>query len=334
MGPCRGARIGSCKSARRGTQWTCFNGAVPGGTDRDVAQVMWDGDRSLQWGRAGGHGSGPIMTEVPVSGAMRFNGAVPGGTDRDRNRRASARARKRFNGAVPGGTDRVHGHVRPLLRRQFASMGPCRGARIGQDPRRVDSLRRGASMGPCRGARIGSIRDSPDGRGRGASMGPCRGARIGPARRVDLIVENWELQWGRAGGHGSGQPRADAGLDHQASMGPCRGARIGLSARSASSLDAKLQWGRAGGHGSGWPRISQRSNGRAFNGAVPGGTDRGRSACCRRESVRCFNGAVPGGTDRGEDGSQVKTFGSLQWGRAGGHGSGTEAVICAMDSVP
>ena len=63
------------------------------------------GGIELQWGRAGGHGSGSQIAEV--------------------------------------------------VNRSYASMGPCRGARIGPTRESDSPEESHASMGPCRGARIG-----------------------------------------------------------------------------------------------------------------------------------------------------------------------------------
>ena len=251
MGPCRGARIGTCDARTimhdvdasmgpcRGARIGRFHvdhvwpktfasmgpcrGARIGDETRRALASLWQ----LQWGRAGGHGSGCARSGPRREPTTRFNGAVPGGTDRALRRENHGRLCARFNGAVPGGTDRG-GRAIVSPPRWLASMGPCRGARIGQQRRpRADLALDMASMGPCRGARIGE-REGQEGEAEGAaSMGPCRGARIGRAR---------------AG--------ADAACA-RASMGPCRGARIGEAVLRRLDRVRLLQWGRAGGHGSG-----------------------------------------------------------------------------------
>ena len=61
----------------------------------------------LQWGRAGGHGSGLPIDGVARAGQGSFNGAVPGGTDREGGGGGRQPEEQGFNGAVPGGTDRA-----------------------------------------------------------------------------------------------------------------------------------------------------------------------------------------------------------------------------------
>ena len=297
MGPCRGARIGRdhgqvgsgplaasmgpCRGARIGTTGPY-----------DIKKFVL-----LQWGRAGGHGSGP-RARARRCCSSGFNGAVPGGTDRGHLGLTMELSGRMLQWGRAGGHGSGPADVRHEEQGLRASMGPCRGARIGPSS--------GRSWGWAGRRFNGAVPGGTDRVGQGrpllrrpvASMGPCRGARIGVST-ANVQTSPTLLQWGRAGGHGSGvclarRPRSSTSLQ----WGRAGGHGSGITPAHPVFDGNWLQWGRAGGHGSGTARGPSTRTACCFNGAVPGGTDRGRSARQRTPGRLCFNGAVPGGTDR------------------------------------